>query len=139
MASFTAEELAQLEEFIERGASPERRLTQVEAVGILARLALTDVIGDIKREAEMAAWEKENPSPELLVDIDLDEEQLAQIDALIEEHSTPTHRVTREAMLHILVERGRKQVEQGTSLLPYLELPEDETAPAPASDDTTRH
>lgn len=73
-----------------------------------------------------------------LVDIDLDEEQLAQIDKLIEEHATPSHRLTQEEMLRLLVEKGCDMVAQGESLLPYLEPPEDETAPAPASDDTTK-
>lgn len=71
-----------------------------------------------------------NDPADTLVDIDLDDEQLAQIDALIEEHSSPSHRLTREEMLHLLIEKGRNLVEQGESLLPYLEPPstEDEDA-----------
>ncbi|MFS8069066.1 MAG: hypothetical protein ACMG6S_22125 [Byssovorax sp.] len=64
--------------------------------------------------------------------LDLDEEQLAQIDALIEEHATPSRRLTREEMLQLLVERGCDLVAQGESLLPYVESP-------PAADDTTKH
>ena len=77
--------------------------------------------------------------------LDLDEAQLAQLDKLIEEQATPTRRLTREEMLHLVVERGSDQVAQGASLLPYLEAPAgaDETAPAstrtPTPDDTTRH
>jgi len=63
--------------------------------------------------------------------LDLDEEQLAQLDALIEEHATPSRRLTREEMLHLLVERGSDLVAQGESLLPYLDSP-------PAGDDTTK-
>jgi hypothetical protein len=72
-----------------------------------------------------------------LVDValDLDEEQLAQIDALIEEHSTPSHRLTREDMLQILLEKGSEMVEQGASLLPFLEQDEDEAAPSSAPGD----
>lgn len=60
---------------------------------------------------------------DVLVDVplDLDDDQLAQVDALIEEHSTPSHRLTREEMLQILVKKGCERVEQGESLLPYLE------------------
>ena len=60
------------------------------------------------------------------VPLDLDDDQLAQIDALIEEHSTPSHRLTREEMLQILLEKGCARVEQGESLLPYLEQVKDQ-------------
>lgn len=81
------------------------------------------------------------------VPLDLDDEQLAQIDALIEEQSTPSHRLTREEVLHTLLEKGCEQVEHGESLLPYLELSEEDAAPSwpptltsvPPSDDTTKH
>ena len=67
------------------------------------------------------------------VALDLDEEQLAQIDALIEAHSTPSHRLTREEMLQILLEKGSELVEQGAPLLPFLDPPsgvdEDDDAP----------
>lgn len=81
----------------------------------------------------------------VVVDVDLDEEQLAQIDALIEQRSTASHRLTREEVLRLLVEKGCDLVAQGESLLPYLEaLPaadDDEEAPssAPAPDDIIKH
>lgn len=76
-----------------------------------------------------------------LVDIELDEEQVAQIDALIEEHSTPSHRLTRDEMLRLLVEKGREMVEQGASLLPFLETPSaaDEEPGAPSSTPEAKH
>jgi hypothetical protein len=73
----------------------------------------------------------------ILVEIDLDEEQLARLDELIEEHSTPSHRMTREEVLLMLVDKGRELVAQGESLLPFLEPPTDETAPDPGN--TTKH
>ena len=77
---------------------------------------------------------KQEPA-DVLIDIPLDEEQLAQIDALIEEHSTPSHRLTREEMLQLLIEKGSELVE---SLLPFLEPPstadEDHGAPSSAPD-----
>ncbi len=57
------------------------------------------------------------------VDISLDEETIAQLDELIEKHSTPTHRLTREEMLHLLLEKARDLVTQGVSLVPHLEPP----------------
>ena len=70
---------------------------------------------------------KQDPADTLVdVPLDLDDDQLAQIDALIEEHSTPSHRLTREEMLQILLEKGCARVEQGESLLPYLEQDETE-------------
>jgi hypothetical protein len=62
--------------------------------------------------------------------LDVDEEQLARLDELIEEQATPSRRLTREEMLRLLVERGSEEVAQGASLLPYLE-------PAPAADAVT--
>jgi hypothetical protein len=89
---------------------------------------------------------KQDPTDGLIdVPLDLDENQLAQIDALIEEHSTPSHRLTREEMLQILVEKGSELVEQGASLLPFLKgaAAEDveEAAPSsvPASGDPAKH
>ena len=84
--------------------------------------------------------EPEETSADALVDISLDEEQLAQIDALVEQHSTPSHRVTREERLQILVEKGCAMVEQGVSLLPFVEPPwvEDEAARSSAPADDTR-
>jgi hypothetical protein len=78
------------------------------------------------------------------MDISLDEEALAQIDELIEKHSTPLHRLTREEMLHLLLEKGRELVAQGESLRPHLEPPaseEDEAALSSRSapDDTEKH
>lgn len=78
------------------------------------------------------------------LDISLDEETIAQLDELIEKHSTPSHRLTREEMLHILMEKARDLVTQGESLLPHLEPPvaddEDEAAisstPAPGDPET---
>ena len=121
MAEFSADQLAEIEAFIERTSSPEHRMTQVEAICCLARLALAVVVRAAKTEAEIAAWEKENPEVETLLDVALDEEQLAQIDALIEEHSTPTHVLTRDAMLQILLEKGRRAVKPGESLLLFLD------------------
>ncbi|MEP7123538.1 MAG: hypothetical protein ABJE95_21600 [Byssovorax sp.] len=79
--------------------------------------------------------EPEKGPEDTLVDVplDLDDEQLAQIDALIEEHSTPSHRLTREEVLHTLLEQGCEQVEKGESLLPYLVLSEEDTADGAAS------
>jgi hypothetical protein len=79
---------------------------------------------------------KKEPADTLVdVPLDLDEDQLAQTDALIEEHSTPSHRLTREEMLQILLEKGSEMVEQGASLLPFLEQDEDEAAPSSAPGD----
>ncbi len=78
--------------------------------------------------------EPEETPADPLVNASLDEEQLAQIDALIEQHSTPSHRVTREEIVQILVEKGRDMVEQGASLLPFLELDEDKAAEVPCSE-----
>ncbi|MFS8071191.1 MAG: hypothetical protein ACMG6S_32890 [Byssovorax sp.] len=82
---------------------------------------------------------------EVDLELDLNKEQLAQLDKLIEEQAMPTRRLTREEMLRLLVERGSDQVAQGASLLPYLEAPAsgDEEAPAstcpPTPDNTTKH
>ena len=65
--------------------------------------------------------EPEHDAADTLVDIELDDEQLARLDELIEQHSTPSHRLTREELLHHLIEKGSELVEQGTSLLPLLE------------------
>jgi hypothetical protein len=88
----------------------------------------------------------EDPADALVdVPLDLDEDQLAKIDALIEEHSTPSHRLTREEMLQILVKKGCERAEQGESLLPYLEQEEaedeDRIAARSVSDagDKTKH
>jgi hypothetical protein len=85
--------------------------------------------------------EPEHGPADALVDIELDEEQLARLDELIEEHSTPEHRLTREEMLQFLIEKGREMVEQGESLLPFLEPPVTETAPSssPAPRHKTKH
>lgn len=85
--------------------------------------------------------EPEHGPADALVDIELDEEQLARLDALIEEHSTSAHRLTREEVLQLLIEKGREMVEQGESLLPFLEPPTTETAPssAPAPGHETKH
>lgn len=68
-------------------------------------------------------------SPDTLVDVMLTEDEIAQIDALIEERSTPSHRLTRDEVLKILLEQGRKQVEEGVSLVPFQEPPSVEDAP----------
>ena len=68
-------------------------------------------------------------SPDTLVDVMLTEDEIAQIDALIEERSTPSHRLTRDEVLKILLEQGRKQVEEGVSLVPFLEPRSGEDAP----------
>jgi hypothetical protein len=65
-----------------------------------------------------------------VVAIDLDDAQLARLDELIETNSTPSHRLTREEMLHRVIEMGCERVEQGESLLPYLD--DDEEAPVSA-------
>jgi hypothetical protein len=89
--------------------------------------------------------ESEHGPADTLVEIDLDDEQLARLDELIEEHSTPSHRVTREEMLLLLVEKGRERVGQGESLFPFLEPPAaetaEETAPssAPGPGHETKH
>ena len=80
------------------------------------------------------------------LDISLDEETIAQLDELIEKHSTPSHRLTREEMLHILMDQARDLITQGESLLPHLEPltaddeDEDEAAisstPAPGDPET---
>ena len=62
---------------------------------------------------------KQDPA-DRLVALTLEEEQLAQIDKLIESHAASSHRLTREEMLHLLVEKGCAQVAQGESLLPFL-------------------
>jgi hypothetical protein len=62
------------------------------------------------------------------IDISLDEETIAQLDELIEKHSTPAHRLTREEMLHILLENARDLVAQGESLRPHLEPHADDEA-----------
>lgn len=71
-----------------------------------------------------------------LVAIDLDDAQLARLDELIETNSTRSHRLTREEMLRRLIEMGCEQVEQGESLLPYLDA--DEEAPVSARAATPR-
>lgn len=77
------------------------------------------------------------------LDISLDEETIAQLDELIEKHSTPSRRLTREEMLHLLLEKARDLITQGESLLPHLEPPaaEDEAANAspPPPDDEEKH
>ena len=85
--------------------------------------------------------EPEHGTADTLVEIDLDDEQLARLDELIEEHSTPSHRVTRVEMLLLLVEHGREMVDQGESLLPFLDPPATETAPssAPGPGHETKH
>lgn len=85
--------------------------------------------------------EPEHGPADTLVEIDLDDEQLARLDELIEEHSTPSHRVTHEEMLLLLVERGREMVEQGESLLPFLDPTAAETSPSsvPGPGHETKH
>ena len=79
--------------------------------------------------------EPEQDAADTLVDIELDDEQLARLDELIEQHSTPLHRLTREELLLLLVEKGRELVEQGESLLPFLEATETEEDGAPGTVD----
>ena len=116
LGDFTAEELAEIEAFIERSASAEHRMTHVEAVCALARLALVVCV----RVEDTEACAKQNLPSDLLVDVLLDEEQLEQIDKLIEEQATPKHRLTREDMVRVLVKQGRRQVKQGKPLLPFM-------------------
>ena len=71
-----------------------------------------------------------------VVAIDLDDAQLARLDELIETNSTRSHRLTREEMLHRLIEMGCEQVERGESLLPHLD--DDEEAPVSARAATPR-
>ncbi len=78
------------------------------------------------------------------LDISLDEETIAQLDELIEKHSTPAHRLTREEMLHLLLEKARDLITQGESLLPHLEpaaVAADEAASpsAPPPDEEEKH
>lgn len=65
--------------------------------------------------------DKEPQAAQVEVAVELDEKELAQVDALIEQYSTPSHRLTREEMLRMLVEKGQEQVEGGEDLLPYLD------------------
>jgi hypothetical protein len=67
--------------------------------------------------------------PDTLVEVVLTDDEIAQIDALIEARSTPSHRVTREEVLGILLEQGRKLAEEGVSLVPFLEPPSVDDAP----------
>ena len=67
--------------------------------------------------------------PDTVVDVVLTDDEIALIDALIEERSTPSHRVTREEVLGILLDQGRTLVEEGVSLVPFLEPPSVEDAP----------
>lgn len=69
-----------------------------------------------------------NNSSDTLVEVDFTEDEIALIDALIEERSTPSHRLTRDEVLKILLEQGRKQVEEGMSLVPFLAPPMGEDA-----------
>lgn len=54
------------------------------------------------------------------VEVALDEETVAQLDELIELHSTPTRRLSREEMLNILLEKAREMAARGEPLLPHL-------------------
>jgi hypothetical protein len=86
----------------------------------------------------------EHGPADTLVDIELDEEQIARVDELIEQHSTPSHRLTREEIVEMLLGKGRELVAQGESLLPFLAptlaRPTDENVPSStlgAGDKTT--
>lgn len=84
-----------------------------------------------RREGILSMSDAQNdPKPPLEdIAVDLDDEQLAQIDALIEQHSTAEHRLTRAEVTHLLLENGAELVSQGESLSPYLKAADkDESA-----------